>query len=81
MKAALMWTINDFPVYGMLSGWMTMGKLGCPICMDSSKAFTLNHSRKTSYFDCHRQFLPQDHPYRRNKKTFIKKKAENSLPP
>ncbi|XP_060183236.1 uncharacterized protein LOC132613209 [Lycium barbarum] len=26
LRAALMWTINDFPVYGMLSGWMTAGK-------------------------------------------------------
>ena len=23
MKAALLWTINDFPAYGMLSGWST----------------------------------------------------------
>ncbi|RDY03277.1 hypothetical protein CR513_13154, partial [Mucuna pruriens] len=28
MKAALMWTINDFPAYGMLSGWTTVGRLG-----------------------------------------------------
>ena len=27
LHAALMWTINDFPAYGMLFGWMTMGKL------------------------------------------------------
>ncbi|GKC29203.1 hypothetical protein Tco_1036497 [Tanacetum coccineum] len=25
LKAALMWTINDFPAYGMLSGWSTHG--------------------------------------------------------
>jgi len=30
MKAALMWTINDFPAYGMLSGWSTHGRLACP---------------------------------------------------
>jgi hypothetical protein len=30
MRAALMWTINDFPAYGMLSGWSTHGKLACP---------------------------------------------------
>ncbi|WMV45287.1 hypothetical protein MTR67_038672 [Solanum verrucosum] len=27
MCASLMWTINDFPAYGLLSGWMTSGKL------------------------------------------------------
>ena len=81
MKACLMWIINDFPAYGMLSGWMTMGKLACPICMERSKAFTLQHSRKTSFFDCHRQFLPLDHCYRKNKTAFRKKLEEKSLPP
>jgi len=37
----LMWTINDFPAYGMLSGWSTHGKLACPYCMENNKAFTL----------------------------------------
>ncbi|WMV37284.1 hypothetical protein MTR67_030669, partial [Solanum verrucosum] len=32
MRASLMWTINDFPTYGMLSGWMAAGKLAC--CLD-----------------------------------------------
>jgi len=53
MRVALMWTINDFPAYGMLSGWMTAGKLACPYCMENSKAFTLKHGQKTSFFDCH----------------------------
>ena len=26
MRAALMWTISDFPSYAMLSGWSTKGK-------------------------------------------------------
>jgi len=29
MRACLMWTINDFPTYAMLSGWGTKGKLAC----------------------------------------------------
>ncbi|XP_029130026.1 uncharacterized protein LOC114916771 [Cajanus cajan] len=81
MKAALMWTINDFPAYGMLSGWSTAGRLGCPICMDKSKAFSLKNSRKVSYFDCHRQFLPHNHPYRKNKNSFKKRVIETSNPP
>jgi hypothetical protein len=28
-----MWTINDFPTYGMLSGWSTYGKLAFPYFM------------------------------------------------
>jgi len=54
MKACLLWTINDFPAYGMLSGWMTMGKLVCPICIECSKSFYLENSRKVSFFDCYR---------------------------
>nr|KAJ0190893.1 hypothetical protein LSAT_V11C800416210 [Lactuca sativa] len=41
MRAALMWTISDFPAYGMLSGWSTAGKLACPHCGKSSQAFRL----------------------------------------
>lgn len=39
MRATLMWTINDFPAYGMLSGWSTQSKLACPVCMDGNKVF------------------------------------------
>ncbi|XP_057436487.1 uncharacterized protein LOC130728921 [Lotus japonicus] len=81
MKAAVMWTINDFPAYGMLSGWMTMGKLACPVCMERSKAFSLAYSRKVSWFDCHRQFLSEDHEYRKCPKKFTKGKGETSTKP
>ncbi|WVZ20245.1 hypothetical protein V8G54_007567 [Vigna mungo] len=72
MRAMLMWTINDFPAYGMLSGWSTHGKLACPHCMEHTKAFRLYHEGKNSWFDSHRRFLPNEHPFRRNKKAFKK---------
>ncbi|XP_038680928.1 uncharacterized protein LOC119981859 [Tripterygium wilfordii] len=81
MRAALMWTINDFPAYGTLSRWMTQGKLACPYCMECSKAFTLKNGRKNSWFDCHRQFLPTTHAFRRNKDEFCKNRLEKSQPP
>ncbi|KAK2413740.1 hypothetical protein QL285_036417 [Trifolium repens] len=71
MKAALMWTINDFPAYGMLSGWGTHGKLACPICMEDTKAFTLKNGGKATWFDCHRRFLPFGHSFRRSKHAFV----------
>ncbi|KAL0445962.1 UNVERIFIED_CONTAM: hypothetical protein Slati_1724100 [Sesamum latifolium] len=67
MRAALMWTVNDLPTYGVTSGWSTAGIMGYPICMDDTRAFHLQHGRKACYFDCHRQFLPEQHPCRRNK--------------
>ncbi|XP_052116487.1 uncharacterized protein LOC127746636 [Arachis duranensis] len=81
LKAALMWTINDFLAYGMLSGWMTQGRLSCPICMEDTKSFTLSHGGKASWFDCHRRFLPTNHPYRRNKNDFRKNKIESEEAP
>jgi hypothetical protein len=44
-----MWTINDFPAYGMLSGWSTHGKLVCPYCMENNKAFTLANGGKAFF--------------------------------
>ncbi|GAU31957.1 hypothetical protein TSUD_288910 [Trifolium subterraneum] len=57
MRAAMMWTINDFPAYGMLSGWSTHGKLVCPHCMKHTKSSTLKKGGKASWFDCHRSGL------------------------
>ena len=45
MKTALIWTISDFPTYGMLSGWNTHGRLACPYCMKNIKSFQLEHRR------------------------------------
>ena len=47
----------------MLSGWSTI---------DYSYAFSLRRSGKVSWFDNHQKFLPQEHPFRRNKKAFTK---------
>lgn len=32
LKALLLWTINDFPAYGNLSGYSTHGRKACPVC-------------------------------------------------
>jgi len=58
MRAALIWTINDFPAYGMVSGWSTHGKLACPYYMENNNAFTLTNEVKLLFFvtvvSCHR---------------------------
>ena len=81
LRAALMWTISDFPAYSMLSGWSTSGHRACPYCMEDSQAFSLKHGRKTTWFDCHRRFLNRNHRFRRDKKNFIKNRTEHSGPP
>ncbi|XP_048613195.1 uncharacterized protein LOC125587093 [Brassica napus] len=81
MRAALMRTINDFPAYGMMFGWMTHSRLACPYCLDDTKSFWLQHGRKHSWFDSHRMFLPREHPYRRNVQAFRKGKTVTDDPP
>ena len=49
--------------------------------MENSDAFTLSRSRKQSWFDNHRKFLPQDHPFRKNKTSFIKNKIVVKVAP
>jgi len=44
-----MWIINDFPAYGMVSGWSTHGKLVCSYFMENNKAFMLTNGGKTFF--------------------------------
>jgi len=81
MRVTLLWTVNDFPTYEMLSGWGTHGRLACPYCMGFTKAFCLDNGRKACWFDCHRVFLPLDHPFRFQKDKFIKNRRELDPPP
>lgn len=81
MHVVLMWTISDFPAYGMLSGWTTHRRLSCPYYLNESDAFQLKNGRKFCWFDCHHRFLPLNHLYRRNKKLFKKNKTIKFPPP
>ncbi|PRQ24627.1 hypothetical protein RchiOBHm_Chr6g0274521 [Rosa chinensis] len=69
MRAAVMWTINDFPAYANLSGWSTKGKLACPNCNYNTRSTWLPHGKKHVYM-AHRRFLPLLHIFRRYRKSF-----------
>ncbi|KAL0405387.1 UNVERIFIED_CONTAM: hypothetical protein Slati_3852600 [Sesamum latifolium] len=58
MCAALIWTVNDLPAYGMASGWSSAGVMGCPVCMKDTHAFYLQNGRKACYFGCTDIFSP-----------------------
>ncbi|XXG80048.1 hypothetical protein AAC387_Pa09g0997 [Persea americana] len=45
IRVAVLWTINDFPAYGNLSGWTTKGYKACPACNEDS----LRLRRKIGY--------------------------------
>ncbi|XP_074324318.1 uncharacterized protein LOC141661233 [Apium graveolens] len=68
MKATLLWTISDFPAYGMLSGWSTYGRMSCPICLGDVRGFQLKHGGKVSYYGTSRVFLEPNDPLRKNNK-------------
>jgi len=38
----IMWTINDFPTYGILFGWSTNSQLACPTYMKQQKRMEVN---------------------------------------
>ena len=79
MRAALMWTINDFPAYEMVSGWSMHGKLACLYCMENNKSFTLTNGGKASFFYCHHCFLPHNYRYRKNRKDFFVDRVEKDV--
>ncbi|XP_060213848.1 uncharacterized protein LOC132641015 [Lycium barbarum] len=77
--ASLLWTINDFPAYGILSGWSTKGKLACPVCHVHTCSIYLKHGRKLCYMG-HRRFLEKNHSYHLNKSSFDNTREERLAP-
>ncbi|CAN6676733.1 unnamed protein product [Malus baccata var. baccata] len=69
LHATLLWTINDFPAYGNLSGWSTRGEKACPCCNTNTRSRWLTYGRKYCYTG-HRRFLPTSHKFRRDKVSF-----------
>ncbi|KAI5324685.1 hypothetical protein L3X38_033758 [Prunus dulcis] len=79
LRAALMWTINDFPAHGNLSGCVVKGYKACPICGDDTPSHRLKNGHKICYIG-HRKWLPINHPYRRQRAAF-NGKPEYGIPP
>ena len=76
MRAAVLWTINDYPARSSLSGWSGQGYFGCSTCNKGTPA--LKCRSKIVYYD-HRRFLPAGHPMR--KSIHYVKRNEKTLPP
>jgi hypothetical protein len=76
-----LWSIHDYLAYGKFVGRCVLGRLNCPVCMDESDAFRLQHGGKVSFFYCHRRFLPLSHEFRGDKESFQKGKMVRKGPP
>jgi hypothetical protein len=64
LRAVLMWTLHDFPAYGLISGLTTKGFKACPVCGPHTISRRSNFLRKNLYSNCHRMYLPEDHYFR-----------------
>ncbi|KAL6286413.1 hypothetical protein ACE6H2_010803 [Prunus campanulata] len=49
LRVALLWTINDFPTYGNLSGCVVKGYKACPICGDDTPSHSAAFNGKPEY--------------------------------
>ncbi|KAI5349975.1 hypothetical protein L3X38_002866 [Prunus dulcis] len=67
LRAAVMWTVNDFPAYAMVSGWSTKGYMACPVCKEDVTSGW--HAGKVCYLG-HRRWFPWDHEWREKDKEF-----------
>jgi hypothetical protein len=79
LHAAVLWTINDFPAYAVLSGWSTKGELACPSCHKDTCSSRLKYGRKHCYMG-HRRFLESNHTWRRNKSSFDNTRETRQAP-
>ncbi|XP_052619588.1 uncharacterized protein LOC111897976 [Lactuca sativa] len=70
LKASVLSTISDFPGYANLSGWSTKGALACPLCGFDTDSKWLTHGKKYCYM-YHRRWLPTNHHWRRDTKSFV----------
>ena len=78
MKAALIWTINEFPTYEMVFSWSILRKLVCPYYMENKKVFTILNGGKMFFF-FHWRFLTTNHKYRKNKNDFFVSRVERDF--
>lgn len=69
LRAVVLWTVNDYPALGTLCGCPYSGYEGCVVCRRKTHCIRLPFSGKQSYGG-HRRFLPDDHPFRSQKKAF-----------
>ena len=79
LRAMLMWTVNDFPAYGLLAGQQVHGYRGCPVCGPETCSEYAMLLGKMIYLGG-RRYLPENHRFRRARAQF-NNHQEWQLPP
>ena len=70
LKAMVIWTIGDFPAYGVMASCTTKGFIGCPVCAGGYRSRRSKVLHKNIYCNCARKFLTEDHPMRADVRNF-----------
>jgi hypothetical protein len=79
LRAMLIWTVNDFPAYGLLSGQQVHGYKGCPLCGPETCAEHAQLLNKMIFLGA-RRYLDVDHRYRRAKGAFNNQEEWDGAP-
>lgn len=79
LRAAMLWTINDFPAYAMLSSYSTNGFKACPVCVEDTESVRLKNCKKLRFMGA-RRWLCDDHCYRGWKNNFNGKVERRPCP-
>ena len=69
LHGMLLWTVNDFPAYGLISGQVTKGHRACPVCGPNVATRRSKALKKNVYLG-HRRQLPMTHQWRRQRSNF-----------
>lgn len=80
LRAMLLWSIHDFPAFGLIAGQVVKGYVACPICGENTCAEHSSILKKMVYLGS-RRFLSRGHPFRRARAAFNNEQEMGSLPP
>lgn len=64
LRVALLWTMHDFPGYGVCSSLQTQGHKSCLPCGPNQVTSHYSTALKKVIYIGHRRFLPERHPWR-----------------
>ena len=80
LRSMLIWTINDYPAYTLISGQVEKGYAGCPICGEGTFAEHSKEADKTLYLS-HRRWLKEKHHWRNARPAFNGQSNHDPAPP
>jgi hypothetical protein len=63
------WSVHDFPAFGLFARCVTKGHKGCPPCGLAMESHSSKKLKKIIYCG-NRHYLARNHPYQCNKNVF-----------